>query len=164
MLSRQRTNLAILGGTINTSAAMFRPFFSFSGEGATVFGRPEAGFIRHPHQPSWTELNLHSDKMPPKFDPNEIKIGMFCGSEGNKRSRFTAETGPLCVGLLRGSWPAGRAYKTVKIGHENLSGRTGRMIVFLLLEKGKIKLESGRLNMGREAVCGRCTCERSSSC
>lgn len=24
----------------------------FSGEGATVIGRPESGFIRHPHQPS----------------------------------------------------------------------------------------------------------------
>lgn len=27
-------------------------FLPFRGEGATVIGRPEAGFIRHPHQPS----------------------------------------------------------------------------------------------------------------
>lgn len=67
--------LAMFGVYINYPWTRLRPFFRpFSGEGATVIGRPGSGFIRHPHQPRWAEL--HSDNMPPKFDPNEIKIGM----------------------------------------------------------------------------------------
>ncbi|CAG5849535.1 unnamed protein product [Menidia menidia] len=53
--------------------------------------------------------------MPPKFDPNEIKIGMFQGSEGI-RSLLAAHTEPLGPGCLRDPRPAGRAQNTVKFG------------------------------------------------
>lgn len=43
--------LAILRGLYILGTTRYRPFlFHFGGEGATVLGRPEFGFIRHPHQ------------------------------------------------------------------------------------------------------------------
>lgn len=131
-----------------------------SGDGATVIGRPEAGFIRHPHQSSWTELNLRSSNMPPKFDPTEVKVGMFLCSEGSKcRSWFSADTEPPCLGFLRASWPAGLAHETVKIGNENPPRRT-RMVVFLLWWRDEIDVRRmggwirgmrGRLRAGARA-------------
>ena len=62
-------------------------FWLGGGEGATFFGRPESGFIPTPA----------ASTMPPKFDPNEIKVVYLrcTGGELGATSALAPKIGPL---------------------------------------------------------------------
>uniref|UniRef100_A0A5F8G882 Large ribosomal subunit protein uL11 n=2 Tax=Monodelphis domestica TaxID=13616 RepID=A0A5F8G882_MONDO len=96
------TALARLGSPyIRRCLGRFRPLGSqlVGGEGATSFGRPESGFIRHraaTPQPSGRASTFVA-AMPPKFDPNEIKVVFLrcTGGEVGATSALAPKIGPL---------------------------------------------------------------------
>ncbi|XP_029780136.1 zinc finger protein 519-like [Suricata suricatta] len=79
------------------------------GDGATAFSRPESGFIRH--------------QLPPKFDPNEIKVVYLrcTGGEVGATSALSPKIGPLGLSPKNVGDDITKAADDWKVRHRSLA-------------------------------------------